>query len=193
MSHISLIPALWEPRKQDTIKQTHAPFQRDSQRDFQRDRRRTAEVSWSPAEDNMLKKWADKYPNNWRLVADAMNSSRIRSRSDLRLPSECFDRWKARWSGLIHRGSIASASGSIASMDDIESVPPTPVSTSSQMTTRGVRRMAANANTSNSGSLTISTNANFVESRKRKRHFLVSESMKKVSRQREIHLKTNGE
>ncbi len=70
----------------------------------------------------MLKKWAERYPNNWRLVADAMNSSRIRSKSDLRTPVDCLERWKVRWSGLHHRGSIASASGSIASLDDFESV-----------------------------------------------------------------------
>ncbi|KLO14690.1 hypothetical protein SCHPADRAFT_850679 [Schizopora paradoxa] len=176
--------SLFDPRKHDIIRTQLNILPH-------RDRRRTAEVSWSPAEENMLKKWADRYPNNWRLVADALNSSRIRSRADLRTPLECFERWKARWSALAHRGSIASASGSIASLDDLESVPPTPVSSSSQMTTRGVKRMAANANFSNSGSLTVSTNANFVESRKRKRHLLISDTMKRVSRQREIHLKTN--
>ena len=129
----------------------------------------------------MLKKWAERYPNNWRLVADAMNSSRIRSRSDLRMPLECFDRWRSRWSTLAHKGSFASASGSIASLDELESVPPTPVSSSSQMTTRGVKRMAANANTNNSNNLTISTVGNFVESRKKKRHQLISDTMKKVS------------
>ncbi len=187
ISHIVIFSALFDPRKQNSIYPLLVIASN------QKDRRRMTEVSWSPSEDSMLKKWAERYPNNWRLVADAMNSSRIRSKSDLRTPVDCLERWKVRWSGLHHRGSIASASGSIASLDDFESVPPTPASASSQMTTRGVKRMAASASTSNANSLTINTNANFVESRKRKRHFLISETMRRVSKKREVHMKQNSE
>ena len=179
---------------------------------FQKDsRRRAFEVPWSPAEDNLLKNCAEKYPANWRLIADTLNDSRVRSTVDKRTPFECFDRWRTRWA--MNRapgssGNTADESGSSgaqngahqtssaisdnASPQGHSSVTPTVSSPTTQMTTRGVKRNAnavAAAAAQNANNLALYTSQNNIEARKRKRHLIISDAMRKFSKKREAHLR----
>lgn len=170
-------------------------------------RKRPSEIQWSPSEDNVLKNLAERYPNNWRLIADAMNSSRLRTRSDMRTPMECFERWKARWFPGARPAPAAGGSGAFGSLEEVGAgfgtspfsafaldavSPPIPSPlNNSQMTTRGVKRQATSA-AQNSSNLTVNTaTGNTVENRKRRRHYLIHETMRKASKRRDAILRAN--
>ena len=189
-----LFPALFEGRR-ITI-----PFQPPLMlHNFSKIPRNTAkapEIPWSSAEDNMLKNLAERYPSNWRLVADVLNSSRIRTSIDLRTPQECFERWRTKCgipsrpmpstltqlSVHINNGEEGTASHSATGVD---TPPPSSASTStpantSQMTTRGVKRLATTA-AQNALNLNVNTSGATVESRKRRRHLIISQAVQRVS------------
>lgn len=176
-------------------------------------KRRTAEIQWSPAEDNVLKDLTDRYPNNWRLIADVMNSSRLRTRADMRTPQECLERWKARWLPGARASLAPNSSGSFGSLEEVGAgfgaspfsafaldsasspPPPTPTggSSASQMTTRGVKRQATSA-AQNTANLSVNTmNPNTIEGRKRRRHFMVNDSMRKASKRRDAMMRASRE
>jgi chromatin modification-related protein VID21 len=127
---------------------------------------------WSTADDALLKSLVDKYPNNWPLVAECYNASRLTSSTDRRMPSECLERWKGRW-------------GSERKPFAIETTHPpaddhTASGSSGQMTTRGVKRLA-------SASISSPVNQGVVhssESKKRRRHILLQESMRRAAKKR---------
>lgn len=175
-------------------------------------RKRPNEILWSSTEDSLLKNLAERYLNNWRLIADALNSSRIRTSVDLRTPFECAERWKARWSrperSLANNGSMHGSLGSLEEVGasfgaspfsafalDASPAPPTPTSTTastSQMTTRGIKRLAANSVSQSASSLTVNTASNTVESRKRKRHGIINDMMRRTSKKREMTARANS-
>lgn len=135
-------------------------------------RSRALEHVWTPEDDALLKKAADKYVGNWILIADAFNSSRVTISVDKRSPLDCQDRWRVRFSGapLIEEESRP---------------PPTPTT---QMTTRGTKRslsVSVAASSTNVGP----TQA---ESRKRRRHNLMHEAIRKAVKKREAAQKASG-
>ena len=166
---------------------------------FSRHSNRISNVVWSPGEDDLLRTLHERYPGNWRLVADALNSSRIRTSVDLRTPREVRDRWQEKFapprpstqpSGsnpgivpLFEEGSSTQPAPSSSAMLP----PPTPsassVASTPQMTTRGIQRKATNAAQA-ALNLTINTGSNTVENRKRKRHNIIHESMRKSATKR---------
>ncbi|CDS01131.1 hypothetical protein [Sporisorium scitamineum] len=55
---------------------------------------RAAMFAWTPDEDSYLMTLAKQYHNNWPLVADLFNSTRLNTTTDKREPWDCYDRCK---------------------------------------------------------------------------------------------------
>lgn len=149
-----------------------------------KDTKKRAEHAWSPEEDALLKRLADKYPNNWSLVTDVFNSSRVAIPFDRRMPWECFERWNTKFGG-IRCGPLHPEVNSPAAA--AEGTPP-PVASSSQaqMTTRGVKRHASTSVSQNQNTGLISS-----DMLKRRRHTLMYETIRKVAKKREIAQKAS--
>lgn len=154
-----------------------------------RDRR--PDLTWTVQEDNLLKELADRYMNNWRLIADTFNSSRITLPSDKRSPLECHDRWRTRWTPMSRQNfpTPMDLSGNSSLRIQTSSSQP---GQAGQMTTRGVKRSAAAAAMSTNSSNSLSMNTPTTSDRKRRRHNILNESMRKASKKREMTLKQNS-
>lgn len=131
-------------------------------------------------EDTQLKTLAERYPNNWPLVAEAFNSSRLTISTDRRTPYDCFERWNTRFNT---NGKPGDATPDVT-------LPPTPasasVSTTTQMTTRGVKRLAS-ASISGAPPLTIPGTG---EGKRRRRHGLVLDAIRKSIKKKDQTAKT---
>ncbi len=138
-------------------------------------RHRHAEVTWTPQDDAILKQLIDKYPSNWILVAEAFNTTRGTISTDKRTPSECLERWRVR---LLGAATPAE--------EDVRAVPQTPTT---QMTTRGTKRsLSITTPTSASSSAPITQG----EPRKRRRHNLIHEAVRKANKKKEQLQKQQG-
>ncbi|KAI0957451.1 hypothetical protein AcW1_005838 [Taiwanofungus camphoratus] len=143
-------------------------------------RRRTVDHVWTSNEDVLLKQLAEKYPNNWLLIADAFNSSRVTISTDKRSARDCFDRWNARWGNR-------PVSTCDATEDDAL---PSTLSTPTQMTTRGYKR-SANTNVALANINNVSASAGPPsEPRKRRRHNLMYDAIRKSIRKKETAQKS---
>lgn len=147
-----------------------------------KDGKKRSEHLWSSDEDSLLKTIVERYPNNWLLVADSFNSSRITISTDKRTPWECFERWSSRF-GSGHR-----LHSDVNSPVNAERTPP-PASTSAQgqMTTRGVKRLASMSVTQNQSSGAGLTS----DTKKRRRHTFMYETMRKAAKKREAAQKAS--
>jgi len=150
-------------------------------------REKRHEVAWSQAEDNLLKELAEKSFYNWRLIADSFNSSRLTISTERRSPLDCQTRWRLRWAPN-NRHLAGTSDHHQASSPSIDQSPIIATS-SSQMTTRGIRRLA----TTNLPSVSspLSGNPVSTESKKRRKHNLVGEVTRRSSKKREIAVKAN--
>ena len=149
-------------------------------------RRRMADQLWTPNDDTLLKTLVERYPNNWPLIADAFNSSRVTISIDERIPWDCYERWCIRWGGASSLSRDVAETSSSAIFDG--ATPPPVPPPRDQMTTRGIKRLASvsvGANTSPGGS------AN--EPKKRRRHNLMFDAIRKAAKKREQNQKLNGE
>jgi chromatin modification-related protein VID21 len=133
-------------------------------------RKRGADHLWSPNDDALLKSFIDKYPNNWSLISECFNASRHTISIDRRTPRDCLERWKEKWGPEIRQRPTDSSMVAEA----------TPGPTSSQMTTRGVKRLAS-ASVSTPSTMCVVPGS---EPRKRRRHMLVHESIRKAAKKR---------
>ncbi|TBU65625.1 hypothetical protein BD310DRAFT_953748 [Dichomitus squalens] len=145
-------------------------------------RKRNAEqadsLSWTPADDALLKQAVERYPHNWNLIADAFNSSRVTISTDKRTAWECLERW---------RGKSSTAARGDAAEDNTSSVAST--SASAHMTTRGLKRSATqSATTSANGA---ASSASQSEPRKRRRHAAIHDTIKRAAKRREQAQKSN--
>ena len=138
-------------------------------------RHRHAEVTWTTQDDAILKQLVDKYPNNWTLVAEAFNTARGTISTDKRTSSECQERWRTR---LVGNAAIAE--------EDVRAPPQTPTT---QMTTRGTKRSMS---VSTPVSATSSASALQGEPRKRRRHNLIHEAIRKATKKRDQAQKIQG-
>ncbi|KAG1760047.1 hypothetical protein EDD22DRAFT_848778 [Suillus occidentalis] len=147
-----------------------------------KDGKKRSEHLWSSDEDTLLKILAERYPNNWLLVADSFNSSRVTISTDKRTPWECFERWSSRF-GNGHR-----LHPDVNSPVNTERTPP-PASTSAQgqMTTRGVKRLASMSVTQNQSPGAGLTS----DTKKRRRHTFMYETMRKAAKKREAAQKAS--
>ena len=140
-------------------------------------RRKPSDHMWSPNDDTLLKSFIDKYPYNWYLIAECFNASRVTTSMDKRSPRDCLERWREKW-GLELRLRQTEAGGA-----PTEITSPT---TSSQMTTRGVKRQAVTSPTNGIA-------APGTEPRKRRRHLLMQDTIRKYAKKRiETLQKANG-
>ncbi|KAH9857077.1 hypothetical protein C2E23DRAFT_900323 [Lenzites betulinus] len=138
-------------------------------------RKRTPDLVWTPADDTLLKQVVEKYPANWALVAEAFNSSRVTIYTDRRTAIDCWDRWMGLVNGATNGG------------DDERRA--TPAAASSHMTTRkrtASQSVAATAGSSSNGA------SQSTEPRKRVRHNLMHETLRKAAKRREAVQKSNA-
>ncbi|KAG2158054.1 uncharacterized protein EDB93DRAFT_742537 [Suillus bovinus] len=147
-----------------------------------KDGKKRSDHLWSSDEDSLLKTLVERYPNNWLLVADSYNSSRVTISTDKRTPWECFERWSSRF-GSGHR-----VHPDVNSPVNTERTPP-PASTSAQgqMTTRGVKRLASMSVTQNQSPGAGLTS----DTKKRRRHTFMYETMRKATKKREAAQKAS--
>ncbi|KAH9951965.1 hypothetical protein B0H21DRAFT_829688 [Amylocystis lapponica] len=146
--------------------------------------RKRVEHTWTVSDDLLLKHLAERYPNNWSLIADAYNSSKVTIVTDKRSPWDCFERWNVRWAD---RGRSGAPDATSAATEEV-SQPPTPVVTSS-MTTRNKRSASTSVALSAAANSNGGAAAN-AEVRKRKRHSLMHDVIRKSLKKREAALKT---
>jgi len=132
-------------------------------------RKRGADHSWSATDDILLKSFIDKYPNNWALISECFNASRLTISIDKRTPRDCLERWKEKWGSEIRQRPTENS----MLADDV-------VPAASQMTTRGVKRLAS-ASVSTASTMGVVPGS---ELRKRRRHMLVQESVRKAAKKR---------
>ncbi|KAH9901614.1 hypothetical protein C8Q73DRAFT_252201 [Cubamyces lactineus] len=143
-------------------------------------RKRNADIVWTPAEDALLRQIAEKYPNNWSLIAEAFNSSRVTISTDRRTPWDCWEHFKE----LTAEGRAAG---------EAESRPATPAAAAAaaHMTTRGYKR-TANQSVAAAGGSSASSSGQASEPRKKVRHNLMHDTLRKAAKRREAVQKSNA-
>lgn len=147
-------------------------------------RRRMLDQQWTPNDDILLKTLVERYPQNWALVADAFNLSRVTISVDYRIAWDCYERWNVRWAA----GSTLKDVAEMPFQSSLEGTGSSPAPPRDQMTTRGVKRLASvsvggHASPGGSGS----------ELKKRRRHNLMFDAIRKAAKKREQNQKSNGE
>ena len=147
-------------------------------------RRATTDALWTHQDDILLKQLVEKYPKNWGLVADLFNSSRGAISLEQRADWECKERYRLRWLGK-DRGERDFTPVAPSAQDPSSSTSTRPPQM--QVTTR--KRMASISST-NLNAAPISASA--FEPRKRRRHVLIFETMRKCARKREAAQKASG-
>lgn len=139
--------------------------------------RRAAHV-WTVVDDNLLKALADKYPNNWALIAECYNSARLTISTDKRSPRDCQERWKERWAPELSRSKTQEVATPIDELAAPPMTPMTPTPPTPSMTTRGIKRLAS---ASVSGPPPAASGS---DAKKRRRHQFVQETMRKAAKKR---------
>lgn len=134
-------------------------------------RRRAADILWTQQDDALLKQVVDMYPNNWPLIADSFNSSRMSISTDRRTAADCYDRWNTRW---------GRSEGTDDSRTQAASAP-------TQMTTR-YKRAVSNA----AASMAANGNASTGVDAKKRRHSLMHDAIRKAIKKKEASAKQNG-
>ncbi|KAG6854910.1 hypothetical protein C0991_009733 [Blastosporella zonata] len=134
-----------------------------------KDTRKRNDHLWSNADDALLKSLCDRYPNNWALISECFNASRLTILTDKRNPRDCLDRWREKWGPETRR---------LPEVTPVAEATPPPTSTS--MTTRGVKRLASvSVSSASPGGMVAGS-----EPRKKRRHALVLETIRKASKKR---------
>jgi chromatin modification-related protein VID21 len=143
-----------------------------------RDSAKRGDTLWSLQDDLLLRGLVEKYPKNWGLVADMFNSSRGAIAMEKRADWECKERYRLRWLGKERneRDFMQDSSSSTFTR------PLQP-----QITTR--KRMASVSSSAMGAGLVQS--ATF-EPRKRRRHTLMFETLRKVVKKRDAAQKAAG-
>ena len=175
---ITLLSDLFEGRPSNASSSLALQFHASSLKDKEA-RRRGNDHIWTAGDDAVLKQLVDRYSTNWALVTECFNSSRFTTPTERRTPADCAERWKERWSAERKSQSSESAlpvgdDGNVAGM-----------STQNQMTTRAVKRLA-------SASVSGGQGANVAGEKKRRRHHLLQESIKRAVKKRADAIKTMG-
>ncbi len=137
------------------------------------------DIVWTPAEDAHLKQGVERYPFNWALIAEFVNSNRVTIKTDKRTRWECQERWREKLSAQARADAAEENSSAAASTS----------AAASHMTTRGLKRSANQAVASGSGSGGSST---LTEPRKRRRHAAMHDTLRKAAKKREAQQKNNG-
>ncbi|KAF8350819.1 hypothetical protein F5887DRAFT_941061 [Amanita rubescens] len=136
-------------------------------------RRKSSDYVWSPNDDALLKSCIDKYPYNWYLIAECFNASRVTISTDKRSPRDCLERWREKWGSEL-RLRQAEANATPTGGDG------SPSTSQNQMTTRGIKRQAGTSIASPGNGIP----APGTEPRKRRRHLLVQDTIRKYTKKR---------
>ncbi|THV07920.1 hypothetical protein K435DRAFT_741376 [Dendrothele bispora CBS 962.96] len=129
------------------------------------------EHQWNTNDDALLRSLVDKYLNNWELIAESFNAISQTVKTDKRTSRDCQERWKERWGQ--DRRIVPEAPSALDSTPPPQVVPATP----NQITTRGVKRGASTSVSSPAG---MSTEP----SKKRRRHTLMQDLVRKAAKKR---------
>lgn len=121
-----------------------------------------AEQLWSSTDDRLLRSLVETYHNNWALIADAFNTSRISVSTDRRTAWDCY-----------YRYTLPTAK------QDAET--PSPATNLSNRPKRQVAMSTSEAALANAQSI--------LESKKRKRHIVMQEAVRKVAKKRDAAAK----
>jgi chromatin modification-related protein VID21 len=130
---------------------------------------RISEQLWTTSDDTLLKSLVESYHNNWSLIADALNTSRLSVSTDRRNSWDCFYRWTLP----------------PAVKTDGES----PVPSVTNLSNRPKRHAAMSAS---EAAAVASANTN-PEARKRRRHIVMQDAIRKVAKKRDQLAKAAGE
>jgi chromatin modification-related protein VID21 len=147
-------------------------------------RRAAADALWTNQDDLLLKCLVEKYPKNWGLVADQFNSLRGAISLEQRADWECKERYRSRWLGKDR--NERDFTPVVPPAQDGSSSSTSARASQSQITTR--KRMASVSSTVNTTPIPAAT----FESRKRRRHVLIFETMRKCAKKREATQKAAG-
>lgn len=151
------------------------PLQFGYYRDRERDpRKHASQHIWSTIDDALLKSLVDRYPNNWLLISECFNSSRMTIKTDKRSPLDCKDRWKEKWAPP----DLTRASRPPDALFGVESTPPPPPPTPS-VTTRGTKRMASASISSTTAPNLLTTGPKSI-----RRTTLLQDTMRKGAKKR---------
>lgn len=148
--------------------------------------KRTTEHQWSVSDDALLKSLIDRYPYNWQLISESFNAIRVVAPTDKRTARDCFERWREKWAPEVrrHPEPQPQVQTSVAALPAAEEG----TAPASQMTTRGVKRLASGVATTQSPN--TSSNA---EPKKRRRHILLQETIRRsVKKKAEFQQKMLG-
>ena len=132
---------------------------------------RNHDLVWTAQDDALLRQLLEKWPNNWPLIAESFNSSRVTITSDRRTASDCFERWR----------TLLKTTG-----EDDSRPPQTPIT---PMTTRGTKRSLSMSVAAGNVAGAAGSSA---EPRKRRRHNVMYEAIRKAAKKKEAALKANG-
>ncbi|KIK63582.1 hypothetical protein GYMLUDRAFT_40630 [Collybiopsis luxurians FD-317 M1] len=144
---------------------------------FKEPPKRVVDHIWTASDDLLLKSLAEKYPNNWALISECYNASKVTVRSDWRTSKDCQERWRERWSPVATQKLLETESIS-------EGTPPPSTGTSAG--SRGVKRHASSSISMASApniSSSISTGSGS-EPKKRRRHTMVQDAVRKSMKKR---------
>lgn len=147
--------------------------------------KRFNETPWSNSEDRLLKDIVDRYPNNWGLVADVFNSSRVTISHDQRTAWDCMVRWDVRWNdGKLLTPPLVPPTPEVTMGDlaNISNPPQTPLQGQAIFNAIMTRKRSA-------GQLSLTLPNQPAESRKRRRHNHMHDAMKKGAKKREFSIR----
>lgn len=144
--------------------------------------KRVNETPWSNSEDLLLKDIAERYPNNWGLIADVFNSSRVTITNDQRTGWDCMVRWDLRWNEGKLLTPPAVPTTPEVSVSDIPNPTQTPLHGQAVLNALMTRKRSV-------GQLSLTLPSQPAESRKRRRHNHMHEAMKKSAKKRETSMK----
>ncbi|TFY66666.1 hypothetical protein EVG20_g4430 [Dentipellis fragilis] len=139
--------------------------------------KRIIDADWPPEDDLLIRRLAEKYPRNWGLIADIFNSTRGAISTEKRRDWECRERYRVKW--LVNERGDRDANSAQTSSTSVPARP------QPQMTTR--KRLAS---VSASAAPTNGASAPPVESRKRRRHVLMHDTIRKGMKKREASQKS---
>lgn len=143
--------------------------------------RRTTEHQWSANDDMLLKSLIDRYPYNWQLISESFNATRVTTPTDKRTARDCFERWREKWAPEVRRHPEAQPQPAPAPEENV-------TASTSQMTTRGVKRLA-----SSMAATPVANTSGGSEPKKRRRHILLQETIRRsVKKKAEFQQKMLG-
>lgn len=129
---------------------------------------RIAEQLWTANDDAILKSLVEKYHNNWCLIADTLNTIRLSVNTDRRNSWDCFYRWTLPPNIKLDGDALAPSLTNLSN--------------------RPKRHAAMSAS---EAAAVASANIN-PEARKRKRHIVMQEAIRKVTKKRDQLAKAAG-